>query len=43
LEAGNNFLHVDVCKNEEGKDWISVKLDRSQIKTTGLEVNFNFK
>jgi len=28
LEGGNNMVLIEECKNAEGKDWISIKIDR---------------
>ncbi len=42
LEAGNNFVQIEKVKNEEGQDWISVKMDQDQCLTTGFNAIKNF-
>ncbi|EGR33365.1 hypothetical protein IMG5_055080 [Ichthyophthirius multifiliis] len=39
LEGGNGFVTVEKCQHPENKekDWIKVHMDRTQIRTTGLE------
>ena len=41
-EAGNGFVKIEITKNSEGKDWIAIHVDRSQITTTGLTAMKNF-
>ncbi|KAL4476266.1 hypothetical protein ABPG74_009999 [Tetrahymena malaccensis] len=44
LEAGNGFVEIEKSKHPEdaNKDWIKVKVDRSQIFTTGKEAMRKF-
>jgi len=42
LEGGNDFIKIEIVKNDEGKDWISVKIDKSQFLTTGFNAIKNF-
>ena len=42
LEAENGFITIEKTKNEEGKDWISIKIDKEQILTTGFNAMKNF-
>lgn len=44
LEAGNNFIKIEKCKNAEegGKDWIYAAIDTEQILTTGKNAMGNF-
>jgi len=42
LEAGNGFVTIEKVKNEEGKDWISIKMDKEQCLTTGFNAMKNF-
>lgn len=42
LEAGNNFVQIEIDHLENGTDTISVKVDRKQILTTGQEAMRKF-
>jgi len=42
LEAGNDFIKIEKCKNEEEKDWIYASIDSEQILTTGKDAMSNF-